>query len=164
MDSLASIAAAVSAFFAAIAAAGSFYQAYKAAESNEVNVYLNMLDAYGSASMRNTISSLAAFWRTHQGSDVGQAFLDLLARDPEAARVLRGHSRDLSTYFVNAARLFEGQLISKRLLRLLISHPGLNVFYDVAVPINLSRNPHHNSGRYAKILKHVVVQHGDGVY
>lgn len=166
MEATALYVAAASALFSALAAGATFFQASKASEANEVSVYLSMLDVYGASEMRTAIANLAAFRRSllDREVDVGTAFQELASEDPDAATALRGYSRQLSAYFVNAARLQEGGLISRKLLRLLISHPGLNVFYEVAVPINLSKNPHHNSGRYARILKHVVIQHGDGIF
>lgn len=156
--------AAISALFAALAAGASFFQARKAAQANEVSAFLQMQREYGDASMRAAVSQLAKFWRDNLPEAVDSAFARLSKNDPARASELRGHSRLLSAYFTNIARLREVNLISRRLAALMISHPGLNVFYDVAVPINRSRNAHHNSVRYAELLKHVVLKHGDGLY
>lgn len=166
MDSWAFELAALSAFFAAAAAVANLIQALKTAQSNEVTVYLTMMEEYGSAEMRAAISALGKFWRTQKETtdDVARAFASLMTTDPDAAATLRGHCRTISAYFANAARLREAKLISPRMLKLLIRHPGLNVFYDVAVPINLIKNAHHNSGTYARMLKHVVERHGTGTF
>lgn len=158
--------AAISAFFAAAAAMANLIQAFRAAQSNEVTVYLQMMEEYASADMRGAISELSKFWREQRetGDSVAEAFTKLSAADPGAASKLRGHCRLISNYFTNAARLREAKLVSPRMLKLLITHPGLNTFYDVAVPINLSKNPHHNSEKYAQMLRRVVTKHGNGIY
>ncbi|MBX9747820.1 MAG: hypothetical protein K2X34_13025 [Hyphomonadaceae bacterium] len=138
-------------------------QALRAAQANEVSIFLETQREYGSAEMRLAISTLAAFWRKNK-QDVEAAFLELTSAQPEEANKLRGYSRLLSGYFTNVARLYEAKLTSKRLTRLIASHPGLNVFYDAAVPINRTRNPNHNSIRYAALLKKVLPRHGDGTY
>lgn len=154
------------ALFTAIAALANSIQARKAAQANNVSVYLEMLKDYGSPAMREAISSLAAFWRARRSEypNVADAYRAYIRTHADGDRVLRGHSRLLSAYFVNIARLYEAKVISRQFTELLIAHPGLNVFYDVAVPINLEKNPHHNSGKYATLLKQVLPKHGAGFF
>jgi hypothetical protein len=111
--------------------------------------------------MRVALSSLAKFWIDNNGK-VSEALSAETYENPEDAKVIRGYLRLVSSYFVNSARLFEAGLISRKLLRLLIAHPGLNVFYEVVVPMSLTKNPHHNSGTYVHLLKRIAKRHGDG--
>lgn len=158
-------AAAVSAGAAAIAAGANWLQSRHAARANSVTVYLEMMKEYTSPEMRTAISDLATFWeRLERGQSVADAYRDLSTHKPERAAELRGMSRMASYYFVNAAKLFEAKMIDEALLKLLVTQSGLNVFYDVAVPINLVRNPNDNSSRYAQLLKTVVPVHGSGLY
>jgi hypothetical protein len=156
----------VTALFTAIAALANSIQARRAAQANNVAIYLQMLESYGSPEMRDAISSLAAFWRERktQYPNASEAYTDYFALNKDGASELRGHSRRLSAYFMNAARLYEAGIITRRFLLLLINHAGLNVFYDVAVPINLIKSPHHNSGKYAVLLKSVLSTHGNGIF
>ncbi len=157
---------ALTALFAAFAALANSVQARRAQQSNNVGVYLGMMKEYGSPEMRDAIAALAAFWREHRAAqpDIMEAFRDYAQTDPEGATILRGHCRLVSAYFVNAARLYEAGLIPRTLLILLISHPGLNVFYEVAVPVNLAKSADHNSGRHVRVLQEVVAKHGAGIY
>lgn len=158
--------AAFSAFFASVAAVASLLQARRAAQSNEVNVYLAMSDEYRSDEMRTAISCLANFWREQNEAqgDVVSAFKVLMEQNPRAASEVRGQCRLLSGYFVDAARLYKGRFISPNIFKLMIAHPGLNVFYEVAVPINRYKNPHHNSVKYAPVIRSVLEKHGSGIF
>jgi hypothetical protein len=156
----------ISAICAAAAAFANWIQARKAAQATEVTVYLALVDRYETSDMRDAISALAEFWREKNGAfgGVADAFIEELNHNPENARKLRGHSRHLSAFFANAARLYDGGFISKALVKSLISRPGLNVFYEVAVPINATRNPYATSTHHEKILKSVVARYGGGIY
>jgi len=163
MDKIALSIAVLSALFAALAALANLQQARKTSHANEVQVYLGLSDHYGSQEMRTAISSLASFWRDNK-ENVSEAFRLEVENNPENASKLRGYCRLISSYFVDAARLYEAGFISQKLFKLLISHPGLNVFYEVAVPINLTKNIHHNSGKYISMLKEAVPRHGEGIF
>jgi hypothetical protein len=155
---------AISAICAAAAALASLLQARRSAQGNEVNVYLTLMREYGSKEMRESIAELARFRRERDGQAIADALVNELSLNPKRASELKGHARALSAFFVNAARLHEGNFISRKLLVSLISRPGLNVFYEVAVPINLAKNPRHTSGDYVAALKKVVPGHGGGIY
>jgi len=157
---------AASAVAAALAAIASLLQVRSAAHGNEIDAYLRLMQDYGSPEMRGAISDLAAFWRDRRESfeTAGEAFLAERERDPDAASKLRGQCRLLTSFFGNAARLHDTGFISRRLFRLLISRPGLNVYYDVCEPINLARNPTGHSKKYGAVLRRVVRQYGDGTY
>jgi hypothetical protein len=163
MDNLAVWLSAISAFFAAMAALANLRQAGKAAEGNQVQVYLAMFNKYGAPEMRNSVLALVDFWEKHH-KDVGSAFRQELSHNRENALNIRGHSRVITFYFLHAAKLYEAGTISKKLLKLMITYPGLNVFYDVAVPINLAENPRHESRKYAAALKAVVPKYGEGMF
>jgi len=157
---------ALTAVFAAVAAVANLFQAARSAQANEVNVYIEMQRVYSSEEMRTAILELALFWRTHKDrfSSMGHAYGAEAKDDPKNAKILHGYSRLLSSYFVNAARLYETGLVSRKLLRALISQSGLNVFYDVAIPINRVENEYHNSGEYESLLRQVVPKHGAGIF
>ena len=161
MENLAIWLSAFSAFFAAVAAIANLAQARKAAQSTEVDVYLQMSDKYASPEMRNAISTLVDFWKDSKG-DVVKYYNNEVASNPQAASGIRGHARYVSHYFVNIARLYEAKLISKHLFRILIYHPGLNIFYQVSVPLNITKNPNNDIATYVSVLKKVANRYGDG--
>ena len=166
MENWVFVLAAVSAVASAIAALTSLAQARGTAQGNEVNAYLRLMEDYGDPAMREALLELGRFWRERRDSfpDSGAAWTALNASDPDAAKTVRGHSRLVSNYFGSAARLYEAGLISRKLFRLLISRPGLNVYYDVVVPINVVRNPTGHTTHYVRVLKRVVKQYADGLY
>ena len=166
MDDWVFVLAAVSALASAIAAFTSLAQAKGTAQGNEVSAYLRLMEDYGDPAMREALLELGKFWRERKGSftDAGAAWSALNEADPDAANAVRRHSRLVSNYFGNAARLFEAGLISRKLFRLLISRPGLNVYYEIVVPINVVRNPAGHTAHYVRLLKRVVKQYADGLY
>lgn len=166
MDNWVFILAAISALASAIAAMTSLAQARGTAQGNEVNAYLRLMEDYGDPAMREALLELGKFWRDRRESfpDSGAAWTALNASDPDAAKEVRGHTRLVSNYFGSAARLYEVGLISRKLFRLLISRPGLNVYYEIVVPINVVRNPAGHTAHYVRVLKRVVKQYADGLY
>jgi hypothetical protein len=163
MENWAIVLSALSALFAAIAAGANLGQARKASQANEVNVYLGMLQEYRSEEMRVVLSNLASFWR-ESGGNICEYFKEETTKNPERATTLHEEARKLTSYFVNSARLFEGGFVSRRTLEFLISHPGLNVFYEVAAPLRLAKNPRDDVATYIPLLKSIVESHGDGIY
>jgi len=157
---------ALTAVFAAVAAVANLFQAARSAQANEVNVYIELQKIYSSEEMRMAILELALFWRTHKDRfpSIADAYGAEAKSSPENAKVLHGHSRLLSSYFVNAARIYKTGLISRKLLRTLISQSGVNVFYEVAIPINRFENEYHNSGEYESLLRRTVPRHGVGIF
>ncbi|MCX7358264.1 MAG: hypothetical protein NT015_09000 [Alphaproteobacteria bacterium] len=158
--------AAVSAFASAVAALTSLAQARGTVQGNEVNVYLRLMEDYNAPSMREALYALGAFWRDHQSkfSEPGVAWLEMNSSDPEKAKEVRGHARLVSNFFGSAARLYEAGFVSKRLFRLLILRPGLNVYYVIVAPINVVRSPNGETMHYLRVLKRVVPQYADGLY
>lgn len=166
MDNWVFVLAAVSALASAIAALTSLAQARGTAQGNEVNAYLRLMEDYGDPAMREALLELGKFWRDRRENfpDSGSAWTALNSSDPNAAKEIRSHARLVSNYFGSAARLYEAGLISRKLFRLLISRPGLNVYYEIVVPINVVRNPAGHTEHYVRVLKRVVKQYADGLY
>ena len=163
---IATIAAAVSAAASAIAAFGALNQVRKSAQSSEANAYLQLQDRYSDPEMRESVVALAKLWRVAQarGTTVSQTYQHLLDADKIVADTLFAHCRRLSSYFIDTTRLYAAGLISKKVLVLAIAHPGLNVFYEVAVPLNEHKAGGHNSLWAAGVLKAIMPAHGAGMY
>ena len=163
---IATIAAAVSAAASATAAFGALYQVRKSTQGSEANAYLTLMDRYSDPEMREAVVALAKLWRVAQarGTTVSQTYQHLLDADKIVADTLFAHCRRLSGYFIDTTRLYTAKLISKPVLLLAIAHPGLNVFYEVAVPLNEHKAGGHNSLWAAGVLRRVMPVHGDGMY
>ncbi len=163
---IATIAAAVSAAASAMAALGALGQVRKAAQASEANAYLQLTDRYSSPEMRDSIIALAKLWRVAQarGTTVLGTYLHLLDADKIVADTLFSHCRRVSSYFIDTTRLYTAGLISKKVFMLAIAHPGINIFYEVAVPLNEHKAGGHNSMWAMTELKKVLPVHGGGLY
>jgi hypothetical protein len=169
----ANVFAAVSAIGAAVAAIASLQQTKQTAKATEATlkaanatVYLEMLNAYRAADMHAAIIALSDYWRPRRGNfpDAGVPFRQLETQDPAAAEALHGHARRVTVHFNAAYRLYQDGMVSPQTFRLLIYYPGLNVFYDVAAPIMLARNPSHDVDECVRVMKTVVGKYGNGFY
>ncbi len=116
--------------------------------------------------MRDAIVELSALWRQAQaeGLSVVGMYRKMVADKQVDANHIHAQCRRLSSYFIDATRLYEAKLISRKVLLLAISHPGLNTFYEVAVPLNEHKAGGHNSVWAAQVLKDVLPRHGSGMY
>ncbi len=163
--SLASILfAALSAFFSAIAAIASLVETRRVARASDSTIYLELFREYRSPEMDAALDSLAKFWGEWRKDypSAAEAFLAFRAHNPEGAAAVRRHCRMLVTHFNSVARLIIAGLISRRTAKILITFPGLNIYYDVAVPIVRLENPHPEFSGYIAILKRIRSQYGDG--
>lgn len=163
---MATIAAAVSAAASATAAFGALSQVRKSAQASEANAYLQLTDRYSSPEMRESIVALAKLWRVAKARNetVLHTYLHLLDADKIVADTLFSHCRRVSSYFIDTTRMYSGKLISRKVFVLAISHPGLNTFYEVAVPLNEHKAGGHNSVWAKERLKRVLPCHGEGMY
>ncbi len=84
--------------------------------------------------MDAALDSLAKFWGEWRKDypSAAEAFLAFRAHNPEGAAAVRRHCRMLVTHFNSVARLIIAGLISRRTAKILITFPGLNIYYDVA--------------------------------
>ena len=163
---LATLAAAVSAAASATAAFGALSQVRKSAQGSEANAYLQLMDRYSAPEMRDSIVALAKLWRVAKArkETVLSTYLHLLDADTIVADTLFAHNRRVSSYFIDTTRLYTAGLISKKVFTLAIAHPGLNTFYEVAVPLNEHKAGGHNSVWAAGVIRKIMELHGDGMY
>ncbi len=163
--SLASILfAAISAFFSAIAAIASLVETRRVARASDSTIYLELFREYRSPEMDAALDALAKFWgeRKKDYGSAAEAFVAYREHNPEGAAAIRRQCRMLVTHFNSVARLLIAGLISRRTAKILITFPGLNIYYDVAVPIVRLENPHPEFSAYITILKRIQPKYGDG--
>ena len=164
--------AAISAAFAAVAALANLWIARRATKSNEVNIFLEFSDRYRDPKIRDAVKTLAEFWRSNKDAGVAHAWLELKHSNDAQADEISSASRILGGYFLHAAQLYNLRLVSKPVVRELISRPGLNIFYEVVAPITLAQQPSDNSGRversiwtrHLKTLRKLRRKYGNGIY
>lgn len=163
MEGQATLVAAASAVASAIAAGAAWIQVLRLSQSNEVSAFLHLMDQYAQPEMRLAVSELSKMARIARLKN--QTIIDhYLSLDQESSDKIRGMSRVVSSYFVDCVRLYELDLISRKLFYAACYHPGVNVFYEICVPLNKYKNGGHNSVRAKRVLKVLIPQHGNGLY
>jgi hypothetical protein len=157
--------AALSAFFAAVAAIANLLQARGLARSNEVSVYLEFTDRYRTDAIREALRRLAKFWQeNHTKGDLGETIQKIKETDPNYEEQIQGDIRSIAGYFIQISFLFEDRIISRRLTLRLIQVPGLNIFYEVIWPIRRSLTGHENTKSAYRTLKRLKERVGEGMY
>jgi hypothetical protein len=126
---------AVAALGAMSAALFSYLSIRHAKRSQQSSVYLGMAARYDSPEMRDACNALLAWKRQH-----GDAFAEVWSagmamREPEAVQVNTAR-RIVARHFLNIAKLKKIDAIDREAARLLADCYGLNVFYQIAVPLN----------------------------
>lgn len=120
----------------AMAAAGfSFVSVGQSKRAQQSTVYLGMAARYDAQDMRDSCNELLAWRRLH-----GDAFSEvwsaqMVHRDDAAIRVNTAR-RIVARHFLNIAKLRKINAIDREAARLLADCYGLNVFYQIVVPLN----------------------------
>jgi hypothetical protein len=126
---------AVAALGAMAAALFSYFSIRHAKRAQQSSVYLGMAARYDSPEMRDSCNALLAWKRQY-----GDAFADvwsarMATREPEAVQVNTAR-RIVARHFLNIAKLRKIDAIDPEAARLLADCYGLNVFYQIAAPLN----------------------------
>ncbi len=122
-------------FVALVAVFFSFIGLRHTKQAQQSHVYLDMAARYDSEEMRIACNTLLA-WRRERGDGFVEDWLALKGvRDPAAMKVNEAR-RVVARHFVNIAKLARIRAIDRASARLLAECYGLNVFYQIAAPLN----------------------------
>ena len=77
-------------------------------------------------------------------------------RPEQEQRELKGAARRVTAYFDDVAFLLEHRIIKKQIAKNFLNVPGLNIFYEVCVPLLAVENPNSPSIPYARALRDVL--------
>jgi len=129
---------------AAIFAGWAAWEARNAAKASraaiEAQVVYSAMSDYFQPAMAEALRILRA-WAKKHGSNFAAVWLqEFKDGKPEAVEVDRAR-RQLKGFFVKAAQLHSGGLIGDKALRALAYVHGLNLYYDVVVPLDRALNP-----------------------
>lgn len=129
---------------AAIFAGWAAWEARNAAKASraavEAQAVYSAMSDYFQPEMAEALRTLRA-WAEKHGNNFATIWLqEFKARNHEALEVDRAR-RQLKGYFVKAARLRSGGLIEDNAFRAVAYVHGLNLYYDVVVPLDLALNP-----------------------
>jgi hypothetical protein len=126
---------AAAALGAMAAALFSYFSIRHAKRAQQSSVYLGMAARYDSPEMRDSCNILLA-WKRQYGDSFAEAWSSRMAmREPEAVEVNTAR-RIVAQHFLNIAKLRKIDAIDPEAARLLADCYGLNVFYQVAAPLN----------------------------
>jgi hypothetical protein len=127
---------AVAAVAAMAAAIFSYMGVRQARRTQQSTVYLSMAAQYDSEEMRKACNHLLA-WRRAHGERFEQIWSDQMATREVGAAETNTARRIVSRYFLNLAKLRRINAVDPESARLLADCYGLNVFYQIVVPLNL---------------------------
>ena len=126
---------AVAALGAMAAALFSYLSIRHAKRAQQSSVYLGMAARYDSQEMRDSCNALLA-WRRQYGDASAEVWSARMAtREPDAVQVNTAR-RIVARHFLNIAKLRKIDAIDPEAARLLADCYGLNVFYQIAAPLN----------------------------
>jgi hypothetical protein len=155
----------------AVGVAGTLFSgisARAAKETNVTNAYLDLRERYHDEQMRKAISKLAQFgnevkWRDKNEWDAKlrankfrEMGLILSEHMPDDREPIMSALRKVSSYFDDVGFLRRQRIISKKVARSFINMPGINVYYEVCVPIHAVRNRKAPSINYAQELRRIL--------
>lgn len=127
---------AVAAVAAMAAAIFSYLGVRHARRAQQSTVYLAMAARYDSEEMRKACNDLLA-WRRAHGDRFDQVWSDEMATRGTGALATNTARRIVARHFLNIAKLRRINAIDPESARLLADCYGLNVFYQIAAPLNL---------------------------
>jgi hypothetical protein len=141
-----------------------FFQWRSAKRAAEIAAYTSLIESYGKAEMRIALLYLADFGRDNDKNktDYQDAFQKAIEENRDPAGDIIDKLRVVGVYFSSVSRLYSGGFISKKLTKILINHPGLNVYYKIVVPLNTSRYASQETERECAALKKVLDCYADG--
>lgn len=162
------------------AAWGAVSSLNRAALDTAAEAFLQLRAKYHSDEMRSAIELLVDFaypikksvigeWNRALRSDAFGAVGELLRPALEGLEdgrreKLKSAARKVTGYFDDVGFLFKHKIIRGREMKLsFVDVPGLNVFYEVCVPMYSLKNRNSPSISYALLLRRTLEKHGEGM-
>ncbi len=118
------------------AAIFSYLSIRPAKRAQQSSVYLAMAARYDSEEMRKACNQLLA-WRRAHGERFAKVWYERMAAGEADAADVNTARRIVARHFLNIAKLRRIDAIDLQSARLLADCYGLNVFYQIAAPLNL---------------------------
>lgn len=117
---------------------------------------------YKTDEMSQAIKALTN-WHYDHPADFVELWLEQLRQGDLGAKQLDSHRRTLSMFFLDIAALYKDRIISRRFARFVANQAGLNVFYEVVVPMNMAQRPARTK-EAVRTLKRLIKQVEGGMF
>lgn len=128
----------------------------------EASLWPDFNRRYKTDEMSLAVKSLTNWYFDHP-TDFVALWLDQLGDGSAEAKQLDLHRRTVSMFFVDIASLYRDRIISKRFAKFIANQAGLNVFYQVVVPMNMAQRPARTK-EAVKYLKKLLKQVEGGMF
>ena len=152
----------------------------RAALDTAADAFLHLREKYHSDDTRTAIETLVDFaypikkeitdtWnsklRAGNFEAIGQFLSPALERlTPSEREKIKSAARRITGYFDDVGFLFKHGIIRGRLMKFsFVNVPGLNIFYEVCVPMYSIKNQDSPSIEYAHLLRGVLKRQGEGM-
>jgi len=103
--------------------------------AQQSTVYLAMAARYDAPEMRDACNKLLS-WKRRHGDAFAEVWLEGMSAGADDALAVNTARRIVARYFLNIAKLRRINAIDHASARLLAECYGLNVFYQIAAPLN----------------------------
>lgn len=137
---IANIAAALTAIFAAWAAWEARKSAKASRDALDAQAVYAAMSEYFQPRMSVALRTLCS-WSDRYGDHFATEWLQEFKKQTPEALAVDEAKRHIKGYFVKAARLYSASLIGKEGLIAVAYVHGLNIFYDVVMPLDEAQNP-----------------------
>lgn len=107
--------------------------------------FIDFTDRYNRPEMHKALVNLQVL-KGKYGEGLFPLFADEFARRSELGAAIDADRRIVNRYFANIAEMHMNGLINASTAKMLLNYRGLNVFYDIVVPLNRAKygkEPHY---------------------
>ncbi|MFN3229454.1 MAG: hypothetical protein ACK41P_06345 [Asticcacaulis sp.] len=108
------------------------------AKTDKAEFYVAFTQRYNSSDMHDALYRLMALYTHDRDSFVDRYLSAFMARTQEGFEIERSR-RIVSRYFNDIADLHRNKLIDRKLARMLCNFQGLNIYYNVVIPMSRAR-------------------------
>ncbi|MGC9954279.1 MAG: hypothetical protein ABSD21_08375 [Rhizomicrobium sp.] len=148
-----------SGFGAAFAAVYTYFKDVTSKYISLTNLYVLFTDRYNIKQMYDSLRMLTEYYKKNPATFLQRWKEDKVS--PAGVGDLRAAKRVVDRYYYDIAQLYDARYISKSFASMLCAQAGLNVFYNICVPMSDVNFPK-NEKNFYKILKRIRPKYGDG--
>ena len=149
---LATIAALISAWVAIVAVSGE-------SRTKKAEFFLDLTDRYNTAQMGDAMYDLVD-WMLNTPEAFAEQYKEKFKEADPVSIKMDEARRTVNRYFLNVAQLYEAGLIDHKFARMVTNFYGLNVYYQIVVPMNNAK--YGADEHYPDILRKIRTQYANG--